>query len=494
MTKSFLISTQRLLEAKTFAKLSHYLLLAYCLVASLSIALTEILVIPLSLYALIFCFCGESKRQKLLFPDELKAVLRPFFFWLLCALLAVFVGIDPATALPAFLKMLLNFVLPFAVMLSFSQSGLRPAAIIKRIKHYFIALLAGQSLATLHTILSSIFPAFIIWNPPGPVTEAGQVLLVICAPLAFFLLSPALITATKKSPWKTTSSLLLFLFLSLSFIAMTWPENILLQLLPFTVLERQFIVFLFCLVLFGFYFLAAFYLTRSPRLHWRFAVFLLLSALLFCDLVITLKRGPWLGVFAALCILGFLLSRRLLLIVAATTLTIFLLFSPAKERFFAIEEHFNIAGGRKTMWLMGIDLAQRFPLGLGLKNASFMRSIDPTLPDRHRHMHNNLLNIAVETGWLGLLTFVWCIVSLLRLGFVAWLKNRSSPALSARVRALLFLLLANAILAWQVAGLVEYNFGDGEVRTMALFFIGLLLALVQGQASAKAASLRGRTS
>jgi hypothetical protein len=32
-------------------------------------------------------------------------------------------------------------------------------------------------------------------------------------------------------------------------------------------------------------------------------------------------------------------------------------------------------------------------------------------------------------------------------------------------------------LGWQVAGLVEYNFGDGEVRFIAFLFIGFLLTL-----------------
>ena len=46
-----------------------------------------------------------------------------------------------------------------------------------------------------------------------------------------------------------------------------------------------------------------------------------------------------------------------------------------------------------------------------------------------------------------------------------------------RSLALLSFTLSAAILGWQCAGVVEYNFGDAEIRLIAFFYMGVLLAI-----------------
>jgi O-antigen ligase len=194
-----------------------------------------------------------------------------------------------------------------------------------------------------------------------------------------------------------------------------------------------------------------------------FACLLLTSAL-----VINLKRGPWAGVSVECLLVGVFLSRMYVLIPAAIFSTLFIIFTPIRERIFSLIEHFTIQGGRQYMWEMGLELIQRFPLGIGLGNSRFMRVLDPNLPELHRHMHNNLLNIMVETGWFGLLIYLLFMYHILTLGFIRMPDNSSDKTT---------LILSTALIGWQVAGLVEYNFGDGEVRMIAFFIMGLLLAL-----------------
>jgi hypothetical protein len=41
------------------------------------------------------------------------------------------------------------------------------------------------------------------------------------------------------------------------------------------------------------------------------------------------------------------------------------------------------------------------------------------------------------------------------------------------------------LLAWQIAGTVEYNFGDSEIRLIAFVFIGLLITISSALAANK---------
>ena len=148
----------------------------------------------------------------------------------------------------------------------------------------------------------------------------------------------------------------------------------------------------------------------------------------------------------------------------------------SSDRIGSLVEHFTIAGGRLSMWRLGAELVSRYPLGVGLKNASYMRTLDPTLPYLHRHMHNNLLNVAVESGWIGAAAFVWWMVVAISIGIYCW--RRFHPNAETLRQARILLLCAGiAILGWQVSGLVEYNFGDGEVRLIAFFLMGIILSL-----------------
>ena len=137
------------------------------------------------------------------------------------------------------------------------------------------------------------------------------------------------------------------------------------------------------------------------------------------------------------------------------------------------------------MWSLGMDLAERFPLGLGLGNAQYMRTIDPSLPLLHRHMHNNLLNITVETGVIGGIAFIWWIFVTVARGINIWKSQRGTSEKNQSSLSVLALCLSGALLGWQVEGLVEYNFGDGEIQLIAFSYMGILLGLsMQSQRTA----------
>ena len=116
------------------------------------------------------------------------------------------------------------------------------------------------------------------------------------------------------------------------------------------------------------------------------------------------------------------------------------------------------------MWNLGIEIFSRYPLGLGYDNSEFMRTMDPSLPITHRHMHNNLINIGIETGFLGLAAYSWFLFVVFKIAKKSYLETKD----------IVLLCLAMSLAGWQVAGLVEYNFGDSEILFIALLIVACL--------------------
>ncbi len=191
---------------------------------------------------------------------------------------------------------------------------------------------------------------------------------------------------------------------------------------------------------------------------YNLAFLLLLSAL-----VINLKRGPWLAVIFQFTLIGILISRKILISTAVLSFSLFFI-EPIRDRLLSLIDHFLIAGGRFNMWSLGVEIFSRYPLGLGYDNSEFMRTMDPSLPITHRHMHNNLINIGVETGFIGLAAYSWFLFVLFKVAKKSYFKTKD----------IVLLCLGMSLAGWQVAGLVEYNFGDSEILFIALLIIACL--------------------
>jgi O-antigen ligase len=93
----------------------------------------------------------------------------------------------------------------------------------------------------------------------------------------------------------------------------------------------------------------------------------------------------------------------------------------------------------------------------------------------YQHMHNDFLQIAAERGIPGLLLWLWFMI---RLGWDALKVHRSAhKGISGKADpdAHAPLMVATSALggwvAFLVAGMFEYNFGDSEVLTLFLFIM-----------------------
>jgi O-antigen ligase len=202
----------------------------------------------------------------------------------------------------------------------------------------------------------------------------------------------------------------------------------------------------------------------APPLRFALALYVL-------ALVVNLKRGVWLGAVAAVVTVGLLASRRLVLIAGLVIALAVAAVPPVRSRVANSARDMFLPGNRYDIWVAAIDVVKRFPMGVGRKNGEILRDY-PNIPQHHKHAHNNLLQITLENGYLGLGMFLWWMATF---GVLAWRAYGRVPAGDKPLEALAIAVLASFV-GFHVAGLVEYNFGDSEV--LEIFFVMMGLGLV----------------
>ena len=475
------------LSAEAFARFSHRALLVYCCVAALSIAAAQISLISTMLYWIVLEIsrARSSNRARRTLPGFMVVYTAPVLSWCIISFLTAFTGIDPIRSLMEASKTCVFLLLPLMIYSSLTITALTSRQFLARIESYVGALIFGQCLAALHTVFSSVFPALLPEKVPGPLTESGQLVLIL--PLVMMSAFYALSSSTAKEDLSVTifgkrlSPQLYAGLLFLALLVVAWPSTLPgdATLAPLRIGALAAVLLLAIPPLRrGAPEMKKKIETVSKALHLDlFQLVWPASALLFAALLINLKRGPWIGVFFELILLGFILSRRLLVWSVGLFLLVIFAVGPARSRVASFSDHFFISGGRMEMWELGEEIAQRFPMGLGLNNARYMRELDPSIPEAHRHMHNNALNVLVETGWIGLSVYLWWMYAIISFGFRLWLSNRDAKDRMVRQVGAIALGISIAFVGWQISGMFENNFGDGEIRLIALFYMGLLLAL-----------------
>jgi len=240
----------------------------------------------------------------------------------------------------------------------------------------------------------------------------------------------------------------------------------------------------------------------KPRESW---LWIGIGIIFFC-LLFTFTRQAWLGFFVGGLFLLFILKRKLTLILMGTFLTFLIGYSDqARQKIMDMTSHtksqtigntnnyiedpkhiFNISDGIKDrlnstfsgedknflirikLWRGGWEVFKDYPLtGCGFKcmDLIYQQYPDPSGVINHlRGMHNNFMQLAMDTGILGLSTWIgiWvCFFGLLykRIKF----KNNQSE------EWVIYASSASAI-AFLVGGFFESNLYDSEV-VMVLYFI-----------------------
>lgn len=190
-------------------------------------------------------------------------------------------------------------------------------------------------------------------------------------------------------------------------------------------------------------------------------------------MMLTLIRQAWLGLFVAAVFLLFL-KKRILVLAPLALVGLILLVGPSAltERIKSIVDPQQASNSERIMLLKaGWDVFKDYPLsGCGFKCLFVVADQYPQHPilQTYKHLHNNVEQIAVDTGAIGLCAWlsIWVVyfVQLAR-------RSRGIPP-GADERWVVFGSAASVI-AFLVAGMFENSFYDSETVTLMFFIMAL---------------------
>ena len=135
------------------------------------------------------------------------------------------------------------------------------------------------------------------------------------------------------------------------------------------------------------------------------------------------------------------------------------------------EEPTEHRGGRFVLWTQVAPAAlMDNPYGIGWRATTHedLLKYSPHVQPGLDHLHNNILQVALETGWLGLAVWlVWMGLTLcIIIANYKWEKSRGPPG---------WLSYGNfgAFSGLMINGLVENNFGDSEILLLFCWLMGI---------------------
>jgi O-antigen ligase len=204
----------------------------------------------------------------------------------------------------------------------------------------------------------------------------------------------------------------------------------------------------------------------KPSLGWWLLLVLLVGAQL-----VNYKRGSWFCTFGFVILLMSLRVQWKVVLIPIVVVAVFLCLPSVRSRLSTLSKEFEQPGGRMTMWTdIAPALIKAHPFGIGWRSLTndMMRDINSRVEPRRDHLHSNIAQVLVATGWIGFAAYLaWMVRACIDgLRYV----RREGREERDITEALVWLFLLLALLA---NGLVEYNFGDGEI----VLAYGLIMGL-----------------
>ena len=204
------------------------------------------------------------------------------------------------------------------------------------------------------------------------------------------------------------------------------------------------------------------------------------SVLLSVCLLLTYTRQAWLGVVVGIIFLIWFRKKSLLWILPILLVVIFAI-SPASVQWRVNSltdlEDANLKR-RMALWQGGWLVFKDHPLtGCGFKCIDVVNQEypDPTgIIKRLRGMHNNFLQLAVDTGLFGLISWIsiWVVYFMTLYRRLILMKGNLAFRRDAMASAA-------AVTGFLVAGFFETNFYDSEVSMLLYFIMALPFAATQ---------------
>ena len=198
-----------------------------------------------------------------------------------------------------------------------------------------------------------------------------------------------------------------------------------------------------------------------------------------CAMIMNFKRGSWITVLVMVAVfIAIKINwKSLLILFAAVLLTLML--PPVQGRLATLKAEFNPdGGGRATMWVViAPELIQKHPGGIGYKSLTpeMMHDVFWRVEKDRDHLHSNILQVLVATGWAGLVLYLGWMCMAFWNGCRFIYLSKDSPE-GEKTYALGLTLM---LVALYINGIVEYNFGDAEIVLLYSLLMGVMAAGVR---------------
>ncbi len=201
---------------------------------------------------------------------------------------------------------------------------------------------------------------------------------------------------------------------------------------------------------------------------------ILLSLPVLLSLYLTSSRNALLGLFAGLITLGILKNKYFL----AAIIVIVILFLvaaplPLKERALSIVD-FNHPSNKSRiiMWETGIKIIKDYPI-FGIGDTDIIKVYKNYKPIEFHgegsHLHNNFLQVLATIGIFGFAAWLALMFYIFFRQIKIYLFTKKYPVLNTLAAASIA-----SMIAFQVSGLTEWNFGDFEFAAVLWFMLGLV--------------------
>jgi putative inorganic carbon (HCO3(-)) transporter len=212
-------------------------------------------------------------------------------------------------------------------------------------------------------------------------------------------------------------------------------------------------------------------------------MFWVLTAIFVCGIAATLNRIHWGVGILLFTVVGITRERKLLVFLALGAILAVASPSISGRIAASVSSFSEFMNGRDVIWMGAADRLFERPL-VGFGPRTFQKVFTRMDEMRDRGVgswHNDYLQVYMESGFLGLATFLWLFILTFRHGIAAW--RRLAPDLLSRD---LVLALITAMGTLAVSGLVGGFVIDPLNSLLHRFLLGLLGLIVAGQSTGKA--------
>jgi putative inorganic carbon (HCO3(-)) transporter len=193
------------------------------------------------------------------------------------------------------------------------------------------------------------------------------------------------------------------------------------------------------------------------------------------SLLFSYARSAWLGVMTGIIAFGFLKGGRFVFYLILGMILLCLLVYFIEPTSWERVKEINLSKDRPEstrirLWQTSFNMIKDKPiLGIGLGN--FERLFEKYKVEGYYditcHPHNDFLNVAVNSGLLGLLAYLWIWIVFLQSTLKSILRNDTNDfSRSARKAGMV------AIVGFLIASLLQCYYTDAEVNMLVMFILG----------------------